>query len=55
VLCDEALSGQATVRNGVRVIGNESVHPGQIDISDDPRYHRQAIELVNLIADAMIN
>ena len=38
----------------VRVIGNESVHPGQIDISDDPATTAKLFELVNIIADAMI-
>jgi len=38
----------------VRVIGNESVHPGQIDISDDPAITAKLFELVNIIASKMI-
>lgn len=38
----------------VRVIGNESVHPGQIDISDDPATTAKLFELVNIIAAKMI-
>ena len=38
----------------VRVIGNESVHPGQIDISDDPATTAKLFELVNIIASKMI-
>lgn len=38
----------------VRVIGNESVHPGQIDINDDPNITAKLFELVNIIADTMI-
>jgi hypothetical protein len=39
----------------VRVIGNESVHPGQIDISDDPVITNKLFDLVNLIAETMIS
>jgi len=38
----------------VRVIGNESVHPGQIDLSDDPATTTKLFELINIIADTMI-
>lgn len=38
----------------VRVIGNGSVHPGQIDIQDDPETARALFRLVNVIADGMI-
>lgn len=38
----------------VRVIGNESVHPGQINISDDKETAYRLFELVNIIADTMI-
>jgi hypothetical protein len=38
----------------VRVIGNESVHPGQIDLNDDPAITSKLFELVNLIAAKMI-
>ncbi len=38
----------------VRVIGNESVHPGTIDISDDQETVTTLFELVNIIATQMI-
>lgn len=38
----------------VRVIGNESVHPGTIDLRDTPETALQIAELVNLIVDAEI-
>lgn len=38
----------------VRVIGNESVHPGTIDISDDKEMALKLFNLVNIIADEMI-
>jgi hypothetical protein len=38
----------------VRVIGNESVHPGQIDLNDNPATTSKLFELVNIIADKMI-
>lgn len=38
----------------VRVIGNESVHPGQIDLNDDPTTTAKLFDLVNFIADKMI-
>lgn len=38
----------------VRVIGNESVHPGTIDLRDQPETAIQLANLVNIIADAMI-
>lgn len=38
----------------VRVIGNESVHPGQIDLSDNPATTSKLFELVNIIAGKMI-
>lgn len=38
----------------VRVIGNEAVHPGQIDLRDDVGTAEQLFVLVNLIADIMI-
>jgi hypothetical protein len=38
----------------VRVIGNNAVHPGQIDLNDDPETAEKLFELVNLIADVMI-
>jgi hypothetical protein len=38
----------------VRVIGNESVHPGTIDLRDQPQTAVQLATLINMIADAMI-
>src|SRR5438093_2250670 len=38
----------------VRVIGNEAVHPGQLDLRDQPTTATQLCSLVNIIADAMI-
>ncbi|HEY4963491.1 MAG TPA: DUF4145 domain-containing protein [Candidatus Saccharimonadales bacterium] len=38
----------------VRVIGNESVHPGQIDLNDSPDIARRLFILVNLIGQRMI-
>lgn len=38
----------------VRVIGNEAVHPGQIDLKDDPETAQALFRLVNVIADGMI-
>jgi hypothetical protein len=39
----------------VRVVGNESVHPGQIDLRDDPQTATMLFGLVNLIAERMIS
>jgi uncharacterized C2H2 Zn-finger protein len=39
----------------VRVIGNESVHPGQIDMRDNIGTAEKLFALVNLVADAMIS
>lgn len=39
----------------VRVIGNEAVHPGQLDLRDQPATASQLCTLVNVIADAMIS
>jgi hypothetical protein len=39
----------------VRVIGNESVHPGQIDLRDNRETAMKLFGLVNIIADAMIS
>jgi hypothetical protein len=38
----------------VRVIGNESVHPGVIDLNDDRDTANKLFDLVNIIADQMI-
>lgn len=39
----------------VRVIGNESVHPGTIDLNDDRETALQLFEIVNAVADQMIS
>ena len=39
----------------VRVIGNEAVHPGQIDLRDDRGTATELFKLVNLIAEIMIS
>ena len=39
----------------VRVIGNDAVHPGQIDLRDDEETARSLFAFVNLIADKMIS
>jgi hypothetical protein len=38
----------------VRVIGNNAVHPGQIDLRDDKATALKLFDLVNLIVEAMI-
>jgi len=38
----------------VRVIGNNAVHPGQIDLKDNPAIAEQLLELINVIAERMI-
>ena len=38
----------------VRVIGNESVHPGQIDLNDNKEIATQLFYFVNIIANTMI-
>ena len=40
--------------DAVRVIGNEAVHPGQIDLRDDVETAQVLFKLVNLIAEKMI-
>lgn len=39
----------------VRVVGNNAVHPGQIDLKDDRATAQQLFVLLNLIADKMIS
>lgn len=39
----------------VRVIGNNAVHPGEMDVSDDRQTVITLFELVNLIVDKMIS
>jgi len=43
------------VRVAVRVIGNEAVHPGQIDVTDSPEMAGTLFALVNFITDKMIS
>jgi acetyl/propionyl-CoA carboxylase alpha subunit len=38
----------------VRVVGNDAVHPGQIDLRDDRDTATKLLGLVNLIAEKMI-
>jgi hypothetical protein len=38
----------------VRVVGNNAVHPGTIDLSDDDKTAQQLFGIVNLIAVSMI-
>jgi len=38
----------------VRVIGNEAVHPGTIDLNDEPETAIALFSLVNIITEAMI-
>lgn len=40
--------------NVVRVIGNHAVHPGQIDLNDDPEIAIGLFALINFIAEKMI-
>ncbi|MBC6438966.1 MAG: DUF4145 domain-containing protein [Rhodospirillales bacterium] len=39
----------------VRVVGNDSVHPGQIDVRDTPEVCARLFELVNFIVQRMIH
>src|SRR5690348_4056488 len=41
--------------DAVRVIGNEAVHPGQIDFADTPEITGTLFNLVNFIAEKMIS
>lgn len=40
--------------DALRVIGNESVHPGQLDLRDDPATAQALFKLLNKIAETMI-
>jgi hypothetical protein len=39
----------------VRVIGNEAVHPGHIDLKDDPKIAELLFDLLNLIVEEKIS
>lgn len=39
----------------VRVIGNEAVHPGEIDIKDDYQLARTLFDIINIIVETMIS
>lgn len=39
----------------VRVVGNNAVHPGQIDLEDNPVVATQLFDLINVIAEIMIS
>ncbi|NTG34787.1 DUF4145 domain-containing protein [Agrobacterium rhizogenes] len=41
--------------DALRVIGNESVHPGSIDLGDDPATAQSLFKLFNVIVDKMIS
>jgi Domain of unknown function (DUF4145) len=41
--------------DAVRVIGNEAVHPGELDLKDDRDTAIKLFELVNIIAEQMIS
>lgn len=40
--------------DSVRVVGNEAVHPGKLDLKDDSEAVQVLFELLNMIVDAMI-
>ncbi|MBB5372286.1 hypothetical protein HNP71_000524 [Acidocella aromatica] len=40
--------------DAVRVIGNNAVHPGQLDLTDDPQSAATLFLLINLIAEQLI-
>lgn len=41
--------------DALRVIGNEAVHPGTMDLSDDPKTVESLFKLFNIIVDRMIS
>lgn len=41
--------------DALRVIGNEAVHPGQLDLKDDTKTATSLFRLVNFIAEKMIS
>jgi hypothetical protein len=40
--------------DSVRLIGNEAVHPGTIDLNDDPQMAMALFDLVNLVVQTMV-
>lgn len=42
------------VMHAVRIIGNESVHPGQISVDDDPEITKAMFPLINEIVEQLI-
>lgn len=40
--------------DGIRVIGNNAIHPGQIDLRDDKQTAITLFELLNTIVEVMI-
>src|SRR4030042_6803131 len=40
--------------DSVRVIGNNAVHPGELDLRDDPDTANALFRLVNMIVDVMV-
>jgi len=56
LLVDNGLPKQVQqALDSIRVIGNDAVHPGQIDLRDDGATAERLFELVNIIADIMIS
>jgi hypothetical protein len=41
--------------DALRVIGNEAVHPGTMDLNDDPQTVESLFKLFNIIVDRMIS
>lgn len=48
-------SGVQKALDAVRVIGNEAVHPGVIDLRDDPQMAASLFGLVNFVTEKMIS
>src|SRR5262249_24749132 len=46
---------QQQALDAVRVIGNEAVHPGTLDLKDDRDTATKLFDLVNIIAEQMIS
>ena len=51
-----ALAGSASIeaKGTDCLIGNEAVHPGTIDLKDDPGTTLSLFELVNIVVEAMV-